>query len=257
MKYYMCALGCALCVLGGVLPAVADNAYGIRITGVVFDVDFENVTVTELFDTGMGGNFYGATDGDTVSSFFAVQEGGDLYGIDVVSQAATLIGASGGPNIQELAYDEARDILYGTDLSSLYTIDTSSGAAALVGSFGGPTTVWAMDYDPALDKLIAVQTFNPGAMYYVDTDTGAATFVGETGLSRISDIWYDAVSSQMYGVSSVPNTLFTLDTLTGAGTTLGDIGVSNIHGLGVPIPEPATLSILVLGGLVALGRRRA
>jgi hypothetical protein len=114
-----------------------------------------------------------------------------------------------------------------------------------------------MDYDPSLDQLIAVQTFNPGAMYYVDTDTGEATFVGETGLTRVSDIWYDPASSQMYGVSSVPNTLFTLDTLTGAGTTLGDIRVSNIHGLGVPIPEPATLSILVLGGLLALRGRRA
>jgi hypothetical protein len=157
---------------------------------------------------------------------------GDLYRINPVAMTAALVGPSGGPAIKELALNESSQILFGTDYISLYLIDTLTGAAGLLGPLNAPGNVWAMDYDPSLDKLVAVSSDDDN-MYYVDMGSGQATLVGPTGQDRITDIWYDQAAGQMFGVGNNPDQIYTLNTATGAATVLFLLpDFLNILGLG-------------------------
>lgn len=219
----------------------------------IYVVDIENVTSSMLFPT-PDINWYGATDGDDTSSFFATPSGGSLYRIDVIAKTATPIGGYGGIGIKELAYNESSGLLYGTDYLAIYVIDTLTGIPIHMADVDGLSSLWAMDYDESIDQLIVVDHDTCG-MYYVDEGSGGVTYVGDTGVYRVTDIWYDPFSGQMFGVGNHTNRLLALNTSTGAATTLGDLGHS-ILGLGNPIPEPATLSLLAFGGLALIRRRR-
>lgn len=244
----ICLLVVCSCVVTGTSPACATIVYGVGSFGSegVYVVDTDAITTTLLFAT-PGIIWYGATDGDNTTTFFATPDGGSLYRIDVVSNTATAIGTFGGAQINGLAYNESDGVLYGTDNANLYSIDIASGTPTLIGSLNGPEAVWAIDYDASIDKLVAVNNDNE-SMYYVDMITGNATLVGSTGQTRITDIWYDTVSGSMFGVGSYPHRLFSIDTATGAATTIGTIDEA-LTGLGNPIPEPASIFLLALAGL--------
>ena len=251
----MCVPVACLSIVGFACPALADIVFGTGASGSegIYVVDTDAVSTTLLFAT-PGILWYGATDGDDATSFFATPSGGSLYRIDVVGKTATAVGSYGGIAIKELAYNELSGILYGTDYVDLYQIDISSGTPTSIGLLNGPSALWAMDYDSAIDELVGVNQ-SDNSMYYIDMTTGSATLVGPTSQDRITDVWYDPISGGMFGVGNGPERLFSLNSSTAAATVLGPIN-ENLLGMGRPVPEPVTLGLLALGAVATIGRRR-
>jgi len=232
-----------------------ENAAGVRLTSASPTTSVSNLTPNhcygaggslEVYDVVFGVDnyfafntalsWYGATDGDNSTEFFATPAGGSLHRINPGAGTATAVGSFGSVAMRELGYDEANDLLYGTDYDFLYIIDTTTGIPAVVGPMAdgtgyAPGSFWAMDYHAGLGKLFAVSqtTFS---MYEVNTATGQLTLVGATGTDRICDLWYDAASDTFYANANVPDRHFTIDPLTGAATLTATLSSGNILGLG-------------------------
>ena len=112
----------------------------------------DGVTISPIGDTNqfIAGLAFDSNNG----VLYGVAQGGDLFAIDILTGAATLIGSSGiATGRPGLAYDTENDILFlnvGDD-GSLYTLDIATGAATLVG-LNGPTA------DNGIDGLAFVPT---------------------------------------------------------------------------------------------------
>ena len=263
---------CAL-ISAGAGTAWASGAYAVDAgigTSGVYSLDLVSGDASALLLT-PDIQWFGAASGPEASWFFATPAGGDLYRIETDGVTATVapIMSYGGIEIRDLGYDQASDALYGTTDTAVYRIDYVAGTVTPLGDFASQVNrMWALDYDPVLDKLVGVDSASD-TVYYIDTLTGALTYVGPSG-DRITDIWFDSSSQTMYGVSNpyynasldevMPSRLFTLDTSTGVATVVTTItppgfvqGDLNLLGLA---PEPTTVAFLVLGGLAGLRRRR-
>ena len=225
--------------------AIAAITYGAGAGGSsgIYVVDTSAGTTSLLFST-PGTEWFGATDGDNTTSFFATPSGGSLYRIDVVSNTATAIGSYTSARIDGLAYNENTGVLYATDDASLYTVSIATGTETYIGSLG-TSSMWALDYDSSLNKLIGVN-YGTNTMYDISMTDGSKTTIGSTGSYRITDIWYDNATGTMYGVGNIPNQLYTLNTSTGLATVTASIN-EDLLGLGAPtIPAPGAI---LLGGI--------
>ena len=111
--------------------------------GTLFTVNPSNGALTNIGTaTGIDYDDFGSTtSGLYVVSFGSTQ---DLYSINPLTGAATLIGPTG------LGYGSWRSlstnagVLYFADGADLYTLSTSTGAATLVGAFGGSAEMGAL-----------------------------------------------------------------------------------------------------------------
>lgn len=111
----------------------------------------------------------------------------DLVSITPDGTTITVIGAV-NQYITSLAYDDANDILYGSDGDSLFTIDTATGASTLIGSTGLGGDPDGLAYDPTT-RTLYLNTGQTGAsLYTVDITTGAATLVGANGVNDIDGL---------------------------------------------------------------------
>jgi hypothetical protein len=147
------------------------------------------------------------------------------------------------------------------------TIQTSPAYAAAGPHFGATPEISALAFNSngtwiAGDSLEnAFATFNPG--------TGALNTIGNAGIdfSTANGLDFSDASDVLYlaspAASSDPQAnLYTVNPVTGAVTLIGQIGLSGddilIRGLTVAaIPEPSSLSLLAMGGLlIGFLRRR-
>jgi hypothetical protein len=220
--------GAALTLLAPV--ATAQSTFVMTLSGGVYEVDFNTLSPTLLFNAGVTG-FLGATDAPIDTDIYATVPATGLYRIDTVAMTTTLIGLP-GVGIREIAYNEDNGLLYGTDYISLYVLNQTTGQETLVGPLGTPSAIWSMDYDRSLGKLVLVDN-TTSSMYSVDVTTAAATLIGPTGTTRVTDQWFDEVSGNTYGVTDGGGggRLLMLDTATGAATDLATTGL-NLIGLG-------------------------
>jgi hypothetical protein len=188
--------------------------------GTLFQVDPTNGSLTTIGTApGVAYDDFGST----TSGLYAVSLSGtqDLYSIDPVTGAATLIGPTG------LGYGSWRGLstnsstLYFADGPNLYTLNTTTGAATLVGAFGNSAemgvlltengTLWGGD-----DTNNRVDTIDPA--------TGAATLGPAPSAS---------FSGSFYGLAPYP--------------------------VPSPVPEPGYLALLgcAMAALAVFRRRRA
>ena len=140
----------------------------------------------------------------------------------LTTSIAKITGVSG--TLFDLAYDSARDILYGVNGGSLYRIDTASGAATLIGNTGGNPHGLAFDSE---NNILYASDSNTDQLLTLDTITGAKTIKGNLGFGNVEGLAYDVNTHTLYGIDTDPlgknPRLITLHTTSGAGTAVGAV----------------------------------
>lgn len=237
-------------------PQLYDIDTGTGAAGLVNSFPSEFTQVTAMAYDPISGNLYGIsriTDSliiiDPADASISVV--GDL-GIDAVAG-----GLAYDVNSQTMYYAHIPSTL---DETSLYSINTSTGAATLIGLAGDPLTLNGLTFDPNSNTLYG-SSGATGQLYTLNTSTGEATAVGALGIPDFGDhgLAYDAVNDILYISDAVNNpSLWTVNTSTGAASEVGTLG-QPISALAyenpIPVPEPVSLTLILLGGAVLLRRR--
>ena len=240
--------------------AIADTMlYALRYNGDLLSVNKQSGQAQFVGNCGFGTN---AAASDSLNRIFSIDSDAQdrLIQIDPETGAGSIVlgvaHLAGYPNYgpRGIAFD-SNDNLYVTlgrqpgDPGLLATVDMQAGQYALVGETG--VVLQGLAFGPD-DNLYGMSVGDEGTLYTLDTATGDATLIGG------SAIWPDNQTIEF----DTDGTLFcarhnlkTLDPATGAATLIGPTGFDDIRGLAI-IPEPATLSCLALGVLLATTRRR-
>ena len=279
MRYGVIAVAVVSVLLGSTArDSYGDTAYGVgafkgfdAFSGIA-GLDTTNGTTKMLIPT-PGLRWYGATDGPSADTFYAVANPwydinpdpgskldprSELFLINTTDWSVTsfgLINVPDGSPIREIALDNTSGILYGTDYANLYTIPTGGGGvtAAFVGPFGPRPDasgdpidyVFSMDYDQNAGQLVGT-SWRRGAdetdLYYFNPATGAGTRVDYTGLQDISDVLYSHSDGKLLGVNRLPQPgqVFDVNTTTATATPLGTIPDVSFYGIANATPGPGS-----------------
>lgn len=158
-------------------------------------------------------------------------DGTQLWTIDTVTGAGTLVGATGTSATFGAAF--APD-------GSLYTVTDSYSTAGKVGRFnlttGAVTSVSGaavgvpglMVFEFASDGTFYAASWGTNSLYTINLATGLPTLVGALGFSGIMDLAFDS-AGDLWAVDG--SSLFEIDTATGAGTFVTAIGLGCSMGI--------------------------
>ena len=252
-------------------------SYGVSpsVTPGVFEVHYGQFVALRFPTTEA---WHGATDGPLTkpNEFYATQQGGSLYLINPNTTTITAVGNYGGEPpilIRELGFKELNEVLYGTDYDKLYVINQATGVATLIGDMkDGVVDVddfWAMDYDEASGELLAISE-ETNKLYKVDVTDASLTEVGPTTVTRLTDIWYDKYTGNIYAVSNgdAGNKHYIVNRDTGEATPLTGgaefccnlLGLGDVRYQGVPALTNwgllVLLVLLVISGIIVIRHRR-
>jgi PEP-CTERM motif len=184
---------------------------------------------------------------------------GSLYRINSDTAATTFVGNL-GTSLNSLVFS-ASGTLYGAN-NSLFTIDTATGAATAIGNGG---TSYSSSGDLAFvggNLYLSSTVPSSDSLVRLDTATGAGTSIGWLGANSVFGLATND-NVNLYGVAGT--SIFGVNTTTGAGSFLVNYagkGLGAANGTAFfaeaapPIPEPATLA-LMLAGLGVVGLRAA
>lgn len=251
------------------------TAKGDLLYGIINGSDLVQINTNSLSGSVIGDIGFTSVGGLTMGS------GGQLYGIstsidsiitaDPGSLPGTLVGPTGRDSTFStgLAYDAPADVLYGTTTqgsgfsSYLVSYSTSTGSASSIGETGTGTIVglsmdssgqlWGIDGGGSAEHLVRI-----------NKTTGATNVVGLNGLMNLPSIGGFAIglSGTFWAVDagSSQYRLLSINPVSGAPTIIGNInGLNNsgsiMTGL-TAVPEPATMILLGLGGLVLRKSKR-
>ena len=215
-----------------------------------------NYSVTGLAFNPIGGVLYGSTGGVS---------GHSLLTINPVNGLVTVVGSFnvGTATMTDLAFDSSGN-LYGIGSSggaNLYSINLGTGQATLIGPSGVSFT------EGGGLAISSGGTFYgapiPGEYGTYDPTTGAYTHITSPATPAGSGGSYGALAfdgSVLYGDNlKAPSGVTHLVTIDPASGTVTDIGASVLHLDAIAvIPEPGSIALFSLSGLVALfaARRR-
>ena len=145
----------------------------------------------------------------------------------------------------------------GSGASFLYEISPSTGQAALIGAVSIPG-VCGLSFNPTTNVLYGIVNAHYASpqIVTINTATGVGTTAAFTQPWYLNDLSFNPQTHDLYAVDNSPNTLYKIDMVTGKATTIGLTGLGNELGLAFT-PEPATLGLLALGGLLMIRRRSA
>jgi hypothetical protein len=201
----------------------------------------------------------------------AFSPAGDLYGItpaflyeiDLGTSWSTLIGAHGfsdpaaGFGLDALTFD--RDgTLYAAGDDILITIDPLTGAGTAVGPLSGYRSAGDLAIDGMGRLVLATDS---GNLVEVQRDGTGATQIGSIPYDDVYALAANA-DGTLYGLRSTSE-IVVFDQQTGRATVTGtldaDFLIGRPWGGSIPgqfIPEPATLLLLLSGGIALVLRRR-
>jgi hypothetical protein len=263
------AVGVCLPVHAGLLGVAMDNGnlYSVStVTGAATVVGNTGVTNWADLAWGLNGVLYGFTTGTT----------GRLYSINPATAAVTDIGALGGDFVFEGALAIASDgTAFATNMGTtaaprLFRIDLTTGAATMVANLnGGSRDLNGMVFRSD-GVLVGLDRFS-NSLVTIDTATGTVGTLaslgfsagGVGGMTNANGVTYLATAGPA-GVAGT-NNLYTVDLFTGATSLVGSLGFTfpalGLSGLAsntapAAVPEPATLSLLLLGALAGWCRSR-
>jgi len=178
----------------------------------------------------------------------------------VPSGAVTPIGSTGNLSALPLTGLAASPggTLFAGGNPGLYSINESTGAATLIGEFGIAGDVTCEGGMAFADDSTLYMAGSNNKLYTVDTATGQASQVGSgsMGYSGVAAMLF--IDDTLYGFSNGNRDIISINTSSGAGTWAVDYPANLLGNVtGAALPEPATLGLLLLGGLALLQRRRS
>ena len=189
--------------------------FAVSLDGGLWNIDPDSGDTTLIGDTGLGSLGPTGIAFDPFTDRLLVLENSttNLYEVDAVTAAASLIGTLGSGVDRGLSFSPSGELFAYNFGPNLYRIDPSAATATLV---GGPTPYSMIREDSTFtpDGRLFVTDFD-GNIYQTDPLSGLGAFTGNTGLNR--------------GLLG----LFSADSL-------------------IAVPEPATLWLAAIG-LAAIG----
>ncbi len=175
----------------------------------------------------------------------------DLYTVNLVTGAATLVGAHAIPDMFGLGFDGAGN-LYATDsASNFYSMNKSTGAATLIGNTG--IYPGGLDWDSANGQMILQAA--GGSTYSINLGSGAATLLSSAGFVNDDDIAYD-VSDNSFWVMDWSGQLYHYDSAWNRTNPFSGSFVTGAVETAQSVPEPMTLAVLGIGAAAMARRRR-
>lgn len=129
-------------------------------------------------------------------------------------------------------------------------------ASGYTNSFAGSTTTTLFNIDSSLDTLVSQTPPNDGTL-----NTIGAIGANPSNVTDM-DIVFDGGQNFAFFSTNVPNnpnsSFYSINLATGAGSFIGNFGGNERISLiaAQPVPEPATMLILAIGGAAMLRRRK-
>ena len=203
-------------------------------------------------------NYFGY-DGVTVGCFAVADNGNNLWLMNRFSGHNETISPVSVSNIEAVAFNFNRTVLYGADADQLGIIDlVTGGFTALPNQFGSGTgslgsrtfdDVDGLYADPLTGVFYGSQANGTGSsdlLFQIDPGTGLAipdafgagtdyiVLTGTGVFGQIDDIAIEPTTGQMFAINNDGSTyqLLRVDKATGASVVVGPTGVYDIEGLG-------------------------
>jgi hypothetical protein len=264
---------CLQCLTGGVILACTLGTEAAQL--VYFDenggsgnprgfYNFDTVTGVSTLRTTVPGSerFFAMDIRPSDGTVFAVSFSPTLgiFTINLDTGASSVVGLTGVSDLVGLAFNPATSQLFAQQNGGgLYSVNQATGEAMLIGDTG------VVDRGLVFSPLGDLYGFTDrGALYRINPANGNVTPVGGTGNPvadpsiGISEDSAFTAAGQLFA-TDYAGTIFQTDPLTGNGAVIGSTGMGNgLLALSVtPVPEPATLTLLVCGaGIAAFAFRR-
>jgi hypothetical protein len=156
--------------------------YGVDYQGGIYLIGFDGAMTFIANSIALNAMCYDSTSG----TWYGASSDGNLYSIDVVTGASTVVGPIGNSLIVGLVCDNNGN-MFGYNVSApipstLYSFNKATGAATPVGSMGVNFNFAqdaAYDRDNNIMYIAGYITGGTSGLYTCDTSTGAVTLLGE------------------------------------------------------------------------------